>query len=703
MRHTFPGYMVMLALLMALGGCAVEQDVIDLGRLGAGKADLHGFENMPIVIQPNDSALLKLEADVAFVVLVSQQEDLQISAAVSVEGGAIVAQSQPATSVSLQVEAPVQAPEQVQTYMVTVQNHDPVRVFSGLISVTTGEARKSEQPFPTLEDPVRMENEYCVYSNTMPYLKQVKWQHPEIKAALRGLGPGYRSTFSYSEWRKAYGLESTNSLSGTAERDAVARNFIRVLCGEYRDLPAMIKRKLAVVSNQVYAGSHEMQGVDTTKNLFSQITYPAYQRMIDVMYKMHSYRQEQLSQQCQADSVCQSKIGYNYNFGEMGHNCNRVQRSVPPWTHCEMKFIFETFMVDGAPTIKEWGWFNSVTPAEYEQQYAQYKQTHCVPEDLEWMYNFRGHVNFKPLWLESNAFIWNSRRARKVAINHPSQDRRHDYYLRPFASRYLRGRKALATYLFYPEQDHDAFRQASESGGGPILYLTDQDTDQDNLSDYRLFAELGCGDNGVSNAYPDSNCNMVSWETAASTPSTTGHLSSWDPELFWTPDMGFNAALPSFEQRMSRFNQALDRHSNWGPTGYYMIDAAKVGASPIQVPWIATYSPIVACSYDISASSSFATRDFSSTDPFEQGKSKWMFVMRFPAKHYYSELDMQQGTSFDFNTTFFNETSLSNDNYNERALDRFGFVPAENIHANIYFVYGDRGEPPPALEDIPTP
>jgi hypothetical protein len=80
-----------------------------------------------------------------------------------------------------------------------------------------------------------------------------------------------------------------------------------------------------------------------------------------------------------------------------------------------------------------------------------------------------------------------------------------------------------------------------------------------------------------------------------------------------------------------------------------------------------------------------------------------MFVMRFPAAHYYDEQDMQEGKAFDFTTAFFNETSLSNDNYHERALDHFGFVPVEANHANIYFVYGDRGEEPPAPEDIPTP
>ena len=34
----------------------------------------------------------------------------------------------------------------------------------------------------------------------------------------------------------------------------------------------------------------------------------------------------------------------------------------------------------------------------------------------------------------------------------------------------------------------------SEDGGGPILYVTDQDTDGNGVADYRLFDEDGCGD-----------------------------------------------------------------------------------------------------------------------------------------------------------------------------------------------------------------
>jgi hypothetical protein len=167
--------------------------------------------------------------------------------------------------------------------------------------------------------------------------------------------------------------------------------------------------------------------------------------------------------------------------------------------------------------------------------------------------------------------------------------------------------------------------------------------------------------------------------------------------------MGLFDLVPTFEGRMARFNQALDRHTNWGPTGYYMEDASPTTASPSQIRYIGAYSPLVACSYDISASEAFASGDYPTTPEFEQGVTKWMYVMKFRAENYYSEQSLRDGEVMNFDSDYFNETSLSNDYYVERALDKFGWVPGSDLHANIYFVYGARGEEPPALEEIPAP
>ena len=532
---------------------------------------------------------------------------------------------------------------------------------------------------PDLSRAVQYENEWCTYADSPPYVRTVAWDHPEVQAAMSAVLPGYRSTFSYTEWRVACGLESESSGTEQEQAFARARNFVRVLCGEHRDYPDMIAAKLRVIGEHTSAAAPgELTSVDTSGNLFDQLTYPAYTRLVNVMRVMHTAR-----------SRAGSYDGYHYGFGAYGHGSRRVDHSVPPFTHCEMRFVFERYLVAGAPT--------TIVPSVYEAQYAAYRDTQCSEEDLAYMYNFRGHVNFQPLWLESNAFVHNSRRARGAEISTGARDS----YLRPFATRHHAARQALASYLFYRDADHPSMIQASESGGGPILYITDQDTDHDGLADYRLFAQQGCGDQGVGLSVPSLNCNMVGWSAAWATPNTTGHASSWNPADWGRPDMGFMSAFTTFGERMARFTAALDRHTNWGPTGYYMLDASTPGDSSPR--FLGAYSPIVAASYDVSASDFFVRRDYDTTDPFEQGRAKWLYVMRFPTEHYYDEARMAAGEEMSFDTDFFNETSLSNDYYDERALDHFGYVEGADMYAQVYLTYGSRGEPAPAPALVPAP
>ncbi len=559
----------------------------------------------------------------------------------------------------------------------------------------TGPGGKADDPAgkPSLDDEVVMQNEFCTYANEPPYVREVQWDHPKIAAAMRRLGPGWRSTFSYADWKVSYGLEKDDVGNDEQKRNARVRNFIRVLCGEFRDYPRQLERKLDVIGqNQVYAGPDEVVAFDLDKDLFSQITFPAYERMVDTMGAVHSFRQSQRRDE---------RDGFNFNIGDFGGDSNRVEHSVPPWTHCEMKFMFSQYMVKDAPIVAFFDEDTDTqhTPETYEKRFAEFRATQCSEDDLAVMYNFRGHNNNHPLFFESNAFLWNSRRARRVKVSRDTDE----YYKHPFAERYFRTRQLWAAYLFHSEKDNKHFGLASQSGGGPILYITDQDLDGDLVADYRLFPDdEGCGDQGVGIMNPDENCNMVSFEQAAGVPNSKGHFEGWDPEMWPTEDMGFLEVFPTFEQRMARLNGALDRHTNWGPTSYYMLDASPLNPKPTDVRMIGAYSPIVAMSYDISASDFFARRDFVPND-FEEGKAKWMFIMKLRTSDYYDEEAMKAGKAIDFDRNYFNETSLSNDFFSERALDHFGFVPPDDLHAVIYFAYGDRGEEPPELEDIPAP
>ena len=655
------------------GGDAEAEDAVDLGSVG-GKED-SVLREAEVEVAPFATRWFRVRGPS---IRAELSTDPAVSARLSAKHYDVEAEGEESERPVLDAVSPG---DEVRNWTIRVHNLSG-ETLHGLLTVRELVEPDPEPPAgrPTLDSPVQTENEWCVYGDSPPYVREVRWEHPDVQAALRAIGPGYRSTFTYGEWRVGYALE--NDRDGTPEEitAAIARNFIRVLCGELRDYPEMLGARLEAIAGAThYAGPRELASVSPNENLFTQLTFPAYERMVRTMREVHAYRQSNRTG---------SRDGYNYGFGAFGHGSRRVDNSVPPWTHCEMRFMFERYMTAGAP---------APDGASYEAEYDAYRATECTDEDLAWMYNFRGHVNFQPLWLESNAFVFNSRRARGAEISR----RDRSYYLRPFATRWHAARQAMGTYLFYPDGDHAEMIRASEGGGGPILYITDQDTDENGLADYRLFDDLGCGDMGVGLPVPSQNCNMVSWEEAWHTPSTTGHASAWDPEWWDQPDMGFMRAFTTFEERMARFNQALDRHTNWGPTGYYMLDASDPeDESP---RFYGAYSPIVAASYDVSASDFFVRRDYPTTDPFERGRAKWLFVVKFRADDYYDEADMAAGRDIDFDRHFFNETSLSNDYYHERALDHWGYVPGEYHHAQVYLTYGHRGETPPEPTDIPAP
>lgn len=575
---------------------------------------------------------------------------------------------------------------------------------------------------PRLDDPVVYDNGYCTYQDTLPYVLDVRWDDPLVNAAVRALGPGYRSTILYAEWKLVYGLERESSDDHLVRKAVAARNFIRVLCGEHRDDAATFEHKLRMIAAadpeyraaeglpavprvdepaHVYARAGEMEALDLEGNLFAQITFTAYERLLVLMRGMHGYRQSRRRGQLD---------GWHYGFRDDQHVSNRVDRSVPPVTHCEMKFLFERYLGPSSPLAQEqWGGLqcDPQCAADAVAAYDQYRQASCTPADFETMYDFRGHKVLQPLWFDSNAFVWASQRAGVVSNATRRTAGDPSYYLHPFASRYESGRRGLGTFLLYPEVHHRRLITASEQGGGKIMYVTDQDSDGDHLADYLLFDANGCGDPGPVDEDPATNCNMVRWVTAATTTPTARHASAWSPAWYGEPDLGFLRTFASFDTRMARINQALDRHTNWGPTGLYMpgapVQLVEQGQVASERPgFLSNYSPFVATSYDVSASDTFARGNYRSTHTFERDHTKWMFVIRFRASDYYSEVDLKNGKPLDFDRHYLNETSLSNDFYRERGLDRFGWIPAADIYASIYFVYGSRGEEPEAIVDLPA-
>jgi len=575
---------------------------------------------------------------------------------------------------------------------------------------------------PMLSDPVIYQTEFATYVDEPPFVATVNWDHPLIKAAQPAIEGVSRSTMSYSDHLKIYELDADNDWAGQkglynywdnkhdadpADRQArldeidakVARanyeNFIRTLLGECRDYPYMVKRKLEVLALHTPVNVAGAQGdVTDTQHPFDSLSGDGYSRLRWIESAVFQARERRMNP---------NPSRFNYAWNEVGHTCNRVDNSVKPFTVAEVRYIFSEWL-RGDP--------KPFDIDAFEAGLQQFIADNCDPDpdgpDLGYMINHRGHKNFKANWFECNSFIWISRDAARIAlaqIKKPELTLDPTYYQHPFASRRERSKELLGAYLFYPSEHHAHMRKASESGGGPHLYVDNADENGDGIADYRLFADvLGSGDIGLESQALDR-------QRVAAGEVTRRAVDTFSAYRFrrWR-DFGFNRTFtvdantrsifeadgvfdPSdsdadatFKLRMARVNQALDRHTNWGPTHMFSPLADRI-ASRYAVR--GAYSPIVAMSYEISKSHSFAVGNYPSTHPKDKGVTKFMFIVKLPTKNYYDERDLRAGKRIFWDSAYLNETSLSNDYYSERALDKFGWIPADDISTAAYLAEAD--------------
>ncbi|MCA8924811.1 MAG: hypothetical protein KDD82_23570 [Planctomycetes bacterium] len=537
-------------------------------------------------------------------------------------------------------------------------------------------------------------------------------------------------------------------------------NFIKTLMGEFRDYPFMIKTKLEIMGEHtpVNKPGEQFDPADQAF-LFDGLSGDGYNRLKTIMRSVYGDRQ---------DAMNPNPSRFNYAWNQVTSSCHRVDNSVPAWTHAEMRYIYKVWLQDPHHVAKAGETLQSIASdynvdlnvlkeinadvtsvtagtkidlpfrrqydyEEYEAGLKKFIETQCDPSptgpDLGYSYDFRGHKNWKANWMECNAFIWASRDAARVLMAQQRKKLPADisYYQRPFASRHMSTKKLMGAYLFYADKDHVHMRKASESGGGPHLYvdadstptksftvdnkLVDGDSadrNGDGIADYRLFPNVqGSGDQGLeSQALPSK-------QVFAQAPET-GAMATHDPTAFMnTPDWGFNKATTvngstraklavngvfdssdsdeeaTFKMRMSRVNQALDRHTNWGPTAMFSPEGFRVRLIEGQKVRGA-YSPVVAMSYDISASHSFAAGNYPVTHPKDRGVVKWMFIVKFRTENYYDERNLKAGEEIHWDDDYLNESSLSNDWYTEHALDKFGWIPARDMHTAAYMAEATR-------------
>lgn len=344
----------------------------------------------------------------------------------------------------------------------------------------------------------------------------------------------------------------------------------------------------------------------------------------------------------------------------------------------------KTFRADGVVNFKE-----------YIDGYRKFRKgktldnvANCTRDDHDYIYDFRGDANFKPQTPESNGMIWHAQSITKQCFNYAQAKKSKEnpnekvmpdavcktYFEKPFASRYLAARSALATWLFRkgdgfnPQTFEDDL--SDEKGAMWIL------PDIKSLTDPKLL--------GLS-AVPTYYHNAESGKSFNEMAESNRFL----PVNMARGDLGFNAIFNMNNKKRTiaeakpawhRLRDAVNRHTDWYASGYN--DGFSDGMKRNQA-----YSPFVASSYEMSKSDAFVAAGYT-VPGVGDFRRHWMYVFKVKRTNWYRQLDVMHGKPVNFDRHWLDETTLGTNHLakHERAFDRLG-SPSENEFDTIIYMH----------------
>ncbi|MBI3071210.1 MAG: hypothetical protein HYY84_03690 [Deltaproteobacteria bacterium] len=482
---------------------------------------------------------------------------------------------------------------------------------------------------------------YCVGTANSTSKPEVNYANADVKKAagiLTRVSP--RSYYFYSGPIKAYGLGTSDSnlnpppASAPPGTGKLAHAFLALLCGEFRDRAGMVEAKIRWVNNMFTLPTTPQGPVDTTKNVWSQMSahsYRPYLRLSSALF----YAKQQGNPDI--------KLSDTYAA---------VDAPVEAQTICETKYMMAEYVAKNKP-------FDNLQ--SFNAGLKSFSDAgNCTQTDKDYYYDFRGDSNFKPNSPESNGMIWYSSSisnhckdtttAKDTKVTNAECEA---YFKAPFRSRWNAARAGLGAWLFR-DTKHDAMFR--EEGQDVVIR-------------------------------PHRDGRKRPFKFAFSLDATTWleeFMSAWTTLTgAWTKkDMGFNAltklgtAGVNVNLAYERLRDAVNRHTDWYNSGFN----DGIGMKRRQA-----YSPFVASSYEMSESDNFTSPGTTVSSPSD-GKKHWMFVFRVKKTNWYNSKSLKDNKAVNFDENWFDETSLGTNGLakSEKAWDRLGTALEGELDSILY-------------------
>ena len=545
------------------------------------------------------------------------------------------------------------------------------------------------------------------------------------------------SIYLYPPVMAAYGLKKAENT------DELGQNFLVYLCGEFRDRPGLIRAKLLWIQNMNKLQDKPVAGIDTTKNVWTQISARAYVPYLLISRQLFDLRQAKLA-------------GNKYKFG----GSNNVDSPVPGMTVCETKYIFDR-MIPGnqqlgtqgvepdpqadigsagsydtlAAQIRE---FEAHIKKQKEQKQAAYDTWKAYKQstgknDLSLQDKFMAlneDVEANEAALEKMKAKLATMKAKPAAPSSPAPQDPVDRFnenVRKYAASGKCSTDDLVDY--YDFRGDSNFKPNSPESNGMIWYTLYVASNCRNL---KSAAAPSASAQGKPTMVDDEVCRSY-FERPFSTRwnAARAGLATWMlydkkhsekfaddshqqvvvyPHKFTSPDWqrpfsyGFaqggeqlNKYIVSGQNAMQAndllFNSAAGMGTSKGAEFAYqrLRDAVNRHTNWYKSAWDdqlggaksfrdQAYSPLVASSYEMSESDNFTACGITVPCP-PDGFKHWMFVFRVKGGNWYTTKSLAENKPIDFAKMWFDETSFGTTGLakKERAWDRLGTAMEDEL------------------------
>lgn len=562
-------------------------------------------------------------------------------------------------------------------------------------------------PLPAGANPEKIWSEYCVGNRNSAEIPWPNYKNEEVLSAVKKLTMiSPYSFYFYSGPLYAYNLRNGKELvDPPADFPSVpevkngrknAHAFMTLLCGEFRDRPTLIKEKIRWVNRMYTLPVAPQKSINIKHELWSQVSAYSYKSYIE-------------NSQIIFNSKMAAARDFDIKIGKYNEDV-----PVEPFTVCETKFIFKKYVETNSK-------FKFDDLAKYKSEYRKFK-ARCNPEDLDYIYDFRGDSNFKPNSPESNGMIWysstitnNCTRTKdgQYVLKAASKEKITDasicekYAKNPFAYRWSAARAGLATWMLRDQKHDETFSAEGENvyivpsldpTSGPFGFKMPVKGEfyLDGVNKNEKGEYVSWDDNGNQVVLPPEQVQLLEKKIAEAKAqydkrkeeaNVVYHdfVKNWEAQKaeFWRrPDLGFNQLTGLGTRKVNkefayeRLRDAVNRHTDWYSSGY------EDGFGILREQ---AYSPFVASSYEMSASDGFTAPGVTIQSPAD-GCKHWMFVFKLKKDKWYNTQSVQDKKKIDFNYHWIDETSFGTNHLadSEKAFDRLGTALEGEMDVILY-------------------